>query len=274
MSECLVRTHILEHLDVPYISYMNIIHTYTYTYTIYIVSRSACPCSVRQPPPSFQLSCYACTAAKGWTYCGGTEEGEGRLTYHLLVSYSMHIISLLPVCHHHAILHTSHLHTPYTLCAEAEYRSMVLDKTGGLFRLAIGLLQCFSTCPRTCPQTGTETETDFSPRTGAGTETGTGTEPDFTPLLDTLALYFQIRDDYLNLFGYVTYTVTSILYTSVVYYTLHATPRMLYCIHYIHTYTTILLFNTHILYTSHLTPISPSIFLGSPISYPRPPATT
>ena len=90
---------------------------------------------------------------------------------------------------------------------------MVLDKTGGLFRLAIGLLQCFSTCPRTCLQTGTGTESDFSPRTGAGTETGTGTEPDFTPLLDTLALYFQIRDDYLNLFGYdaCVYTAINIL---------------------------------------------------------------
>jgi geranylgeranyl diphosphate synthase type 3 len=27
---------------------------------------------------------------------------------------------------------------------ETDYRKMVMDKTGGLFRLAIGLMQCFS----------------------------------------------------------------------------------------------------------------------------------
>eukprot|EP00904_Undaria_pinnatifida_P004111 jgi/Undpi1/13700/HiC_scaffold_9.g03354.m1 len=53
---------------------------------------------------------------------------------------------------------------------EEEYESMVLDKTGGLFRLAVGLMQAFSD-NRTC----------------------------YTPLLDQLALYFQIRDDLINL---------------------------------------------------------------------------
>jgi geranylgeranyl diphosphate synthase type 3 len=51
---------------------------------------------------------------------------------------------------------------------------MVLDKTGGLFRLAAGLMQCFST---------------------------QGTSLELTPLLNTFALYYQIRDDYLNLFS-------------------------------------------------------------------------
>jgi len=53
---------------------------------------------------------------------------------------------------------------------EARYQDMVLDKTGGLFRLAVGLMQAFSDC-----------------------------DTDFRPLLDKLALYFQIRDDLVNL---------------------------------------------------------------------------
>jgi len=54
--------------------------------------------------------------------------------------------------------------------SEEQYCSMVQDKTGGLFRLAVGLMQAFST------QT-----------------------TDFTPLVNKLALYFQIRDDLINL---------------------------------------------------------------------------
>jgi len=53
---------------------------------------------------------------------------------------------------------------------EEAYLNMVNDKTGGLFRLAVGLMQAFSEC-----------------------------ETDFRPLLDRLALYFQIRDDLINL---------------------------------------------------------------------------
>mmetsp|Transcript_25682 Transcript_25682/g.36816 ORF Transcript_25682/g.36816 Transcript_25682/m.36816 type:complete len:184 (-) Transcript_25682:3490-4041(-) len=47
---------------------------------------------------------------------------------------------------------------------------MVKDKTGGLFRLAVGLMQAFSS-----------------------------TSLNFYPLLNNLALYFQIRDDLINL---------------------------------------------------------------------------
>ena len=54
---------------------------------------------------------------------------------------------------------------------EEEYYSMVLDKTGGLFRLAVGLMAAFS-------------ERDKS---------------EFRELVDQLALYFQIRDDLVNL---------------------------------------------------------------------------
>jgi geranylgeranyl diphosphate synthase type 3 len=55
---------------------------------------------------------------------------------------------------------------------EEDYLKMVEDKTGGLFRLAVGLLQAFSTHH---------------------------TETDFTQLVNNLAQYFQIRDDFINL---------------------------------------------------------------------------
>ncbi|KAL6064396.1 Geranylgeranyl pyrophosphate synthase [Balamuthia mandrillaris] len=53
---------------------------------------------------------------------------------------------------------------------EEEYKKMVLDKTGGLFRLGVKMMQCFSEDKR-----------------------------DFIPLVNKLAVYFQIRDDYMNL---------------------------------------------------------------------------
>ena len=49
---------------------------------------------------------------------------------------------------------------------------MILDKTGGLFRLAVGLMQAFATINK---------------------------GKDFTPLVNNLGLYFQIRDDLINL---------------------------------------------------------------------------
>jgi geranylgeranyl diphosphate synthase, type III len=55
---------------------------------------------------------------------------------------------------------------------EAEYLAMVQDKTGGLFRLAVGLLQAFATRHQS---------------------------DDFTKLVNDLAMYFQIRDDFINL---------------------------------------------------------------------------
>lgn len=53
---------------------------------------------------------------------------------------------------------------------EDEYKQMVIRKTGGLFGLAVRLMQLFS-----------ENKSDFK------------------PLLDSLGLYFQIRDDYANM---------------------------------------------------------------------------
>ncbi|KAL7552326.1 hypothetical protein ACHAWF_015554 [Thalassiosira exigua] len=59
-----------------------------------------------------------------------------------------------------------------TCPTEAQYEQMVVDKTGGLFRLAVGLLQSFATSRR---------------------------DVDFAPLVNNLGLYFQIRDDLVNL---------------------------------------------------------------------------
>jgi len=53
---------------------------------------------------------------------------------------------------------------------EDEYKIMVTAKTGGLFRLAVRLMQSFST-----------------------------NKTDFVPLVNYLGLYFQVRDDYINL---------------------------------------------------------------------------
>lgn len=55
---------------------------------------------------------------------------------------------------------------------EEDYLEMVKDKTGGLFRLAVGLMQAFATTNKTV---------------------------NYTPLVDNLAMYFQIRDDFINL---------------------------------------------------------------------------
>eukprot|EP01100_Stratorugosa_tubuloviscum_P016080 TRINITY_DN996_c0_g2_i1.p1 TRINITY_DN996_c0_g2~~TRINITY_DN996_c0_g2_i1.p1 ORF type:complete len:327 (+),score=130.78 TRINITY_DN996_c0_g2_i1:179-1159(+) len=54
--------------------------------------------------------------------------------------------------------------------SEESYREMVLDKTGGLFRLAIKVMQSFSK-----------------------------NKTNYIELVNLLALYFQIRDDYVNL---------------------------------------------------------------------------
>ena len=56
--------------------------------------------------------------------------------------------------------------------SEEQYCEMVIDKTGGLFRLAVGLMKAFATRNK---------------------------EVDFTPLVNNLGLYFQIRDDLINL---------------------------------------------------------------------------
>eukprot|EP00013_Stygamoeba_regulata_P019325 CAMPEP_0177647006 /NCGR_PEP_ID=MMETSP0447-20121125/10074_1 /TAXON_ID=0 /ORGANISM="Stygamoeba regulata, Strain BSH-02190019" /LENGTH=382 /DNA_ID=CAMNT_0019149571 /DNA_START=72 /DNA_END=1220 /DNA_ORIENTATION=+ len=56
---------------------------------------------------------------------------------------------------------------------EEEYISMVIDKTGGLFRLSVRLMQSFS-------------KNELS-------------SADFVPLVNSIGVYFQILDDYINL---------------------------------------------------------------------------
>ncbi|XP_076384890.1 geranylgeranyl pyrophosphate synthase quemao isoform X3 [Megalopta genalis] len=58
----------------------------------------------------------------------------------------------------------------YICPSETAYRQMTIRKTGGLFNLAVRLMQLFSNC-----------------------------KEDFTPLAGIIGLYFQIRDDYSNL---------------------------------------------------------------------------
>ncbi|XP_026674187.1 geranylgeranyl pyrophosphate synthase [Ceratina calcarata] len=58
----------------------------------------------------------------------------------------------------------------YICPSETAYRQMTIRKTGGLFNLAVRLMQLFSEC-----------------------------KEDFTPLAGILGLYFQIRDDFCNL---------------------------------------------------------------------------
>lgn len=58
----------------------------------------------------------------------------------------------------------------YTCPSEEEYRTMTIRKTGGLFMMAIRLMQLFSE-----------------------------NQSDFTALAGILGLYFQVRDDYCNL---------------------------------------------------------------------------
>ncbi|XP_066602824.1 terpene synthase isoform X2 [Prorops nasuta] len=58
----------------------------------------------------------------------------------------------------------------YICPTESDYKKMTIRKTGGLFNLAVRLMQLFSDC-----------------------------KEDFTPLAGILGLYFQIRDDYCNL---------------------------------------------------------------------------
>lgn len=65
-----------------------------------------------------------------------------------------------------------HTRDSTTVPTESQYISMVIDKTGGLFRLAVGLMQSFAT-ENQCT--------------------------DFVPLVNNLGLYFQIRDDLINL---------------------------------------------------------------------------
>uniref|UniRef100_A0A7S3PN45 Geranylgeranyl pyrophosphate synthase n=1 Tax=Aplanochytrium stocchinoi TaxID=215587 RepID=A0A7S3PN45_9STRA len=70
----------------------------------------------------------------------------------------------------------------FTCPTLGEYTSMILDKTGGLFRLAIGLMLCFSDTFHSV--SGKEIK-DWKDK--------------MARLVNLLSVYFQIRDDYINL---------------------------------------------------------------------------
>lgn len=73
----------------------------------------------------------------------------------------------------------------YQKCpTQEQYIRMILDKTGGLFRLAVGILQPMAT----------------------STEAAAA---DYVPLINDLSVYFQIRDDLLNLVDTDTFHLKS-----------------------------------------------------------------
>ena len=89
---------------------------------------------------------------------------------------------------------------------EAEYKAMVLDKTGGLFRVAVGLMQALSPAAAAAAAAagggGADTPADGGAAGAGGAKGPDGAAAaarDYTPLVNALALYFQIRDDYMNL---------------------------------------------------------------------------
>ena len=101
-----------------------------------------------------------------------------------------------------------------TCPSEADYLEMVGNKTGGLFRLAIKLMQAESTVemyvPHSTPlypslthsltHTPTSTHPPLShPPSSPSTSTNTLRYSDCTPLVSHLGILFQILDDHLNL---------------------------------------------------------------------------
>jgi len=93
------------------------------------------------------------------------------------------------------------------IASESEYCQMVCDKTGGLFRLAIRLMQALSPYTEGRLQrfssskdiTENETDSTSAPLKRSISLSAFTAKSDFTSLCDQLACYFQIRDDLINL---------------------------------------------------------------------------
>ncbi|PWN21969.1 terpenoid synthase [Microstroma glucosiphilum] len=82
-----------------------------------------------------------------------------------------------------------------TCPTEEEYVEMVRNKTGGLLRIAGGLMMIWSPLyPDAAPS-----PMSLSANEGKTDEEGRAGSPDLLPLLDLIGLLFQIRDDYMNL---------------------------------------------------------------------------
>jgi hypothetical protein len=102
---------------------------------------------------------------------------------------------------------------------------MVMDKTGGLFRLAVGLMQALeqsssngvsgdssssnngsssisnsssSNSSSSSSSSSSNSSNSSSSSSSSSSSRGGSAGADYTPLLNLLALYFQIRDDFLN----------------------------------------------------------------------------
>lgn len=82
-----------------------------------------------------------------------------------------------------------------TCPTEEEYVEMVRNKTGGLLRIAGGLMMIWSPLyPDAAPSPAS-----LSANEAGNDEEGKAGSPDLLPLLDLIGLLFQIRDDYMNL---------------------------------------------------------------------------
>jgi geranylgeranyl diphosphate synthase, type III len=88
-----------------------------------------------------------------------------------------------------------------TCPTESDYLEMVSNKTGGLFRLAIKLMEAESTTLNPSSQqhdttAGASSSPISAPESSADAARATNT---CVPLINTIGLFFQILDDHLNL---------------------------------------------------------------------------
>ena len=89
------------------------------------------------------------------------------------------------------------------IASEDEYCGMVIDKTGGLFRLAIRIMQLLSPdIEKKLSKFNVDTDDDStinSRKAASSSFLMESEQSDFTVLANNLACYFQIRDDLINL---------------------------------------------------------------------------
>lgn len=106
---------------------------------------------------------------------------------------------------------------------EEEYIEMVSNKTGGLFRLAVQLMQTLSTVNMYVSPSPIQLSPSYSDQS---------TCSDCTDLVELLGIIFQIRDDYMNLQA-DTYTknkgfsedITEGKFSFPIIHSIHAQPR-------------------------------------------------
>lgn len=84
------------------------------------------------------------------------------------------------------------LQSDFDCPTESDYIAMVNDKTGGLLRMAIRLMQALS------PTLPLSHDSDFTGTVATGMRDSASTR-DYVPLANMVGILFQIRDDYMNL---------------------------------------------------------------------------